>query len=134
MPTCEPLQPAETNDSGGRTDGYPDALGLFQTTPMRSRYDRKAKAWVDTTTAFAGVIRLAQGHCSREVVAHESAHAALHITRLHDWAKPDGEGNANLGDICDPAEESFCYLLGSLVQEVERLVTDAHTRMGIERA
>lgn len=118
----------------GRAQDQSEAVGLFQATPFRSRYDRKAKVWVDSTSACAGVMRLVQGWCSREVIAHECTHAALHITRLDDWGKPDHEGIANFGDGCDDTEESFAYLLGAMVQTVEVMVDEAHQRMGITRA
>lgn len=48
------------------------------------------------------------------VIAHEATHAALHILRLHDWAKDGGKGRADLGDNSGPHEEQFAYLLGDL--------------------
>lgn len=99
-----------------------DAVGLFQPTYFRRRYDRTTKAWVDTTTAFAGIMRLANGHLTSEVIAHESTHAALHVTRLHDWAKPGFDGNADFGDCCDSREEAFAYLLGGIAAEVNNAV------------
>jgi len=99
-----------------------DAAGLFQPAQPRARYDRKTKAWIDTTTAFAGIMRLANGHLTGEVIAHESTHAALHVTRLHDWSKPGANGDADFGDICDDREEAFAYLLGGIAAEVNNTV------------
>lgn len=98
------------------------SAGLFQPAPFRSRYDRKKRAWVDSTPPFAGIMRLANGHLTGEIIAHESTHAALHVTRLHDWTKPDHEGVADFGDGCDDTEEAFAHLLGGIAGEVNDVV------------
>ncbi|MBK6556279.1 MAG: hypothetical protein IPG16_03335 [Comamonadaceae bacterium] len=105
-----------------RPGSVDDALGLWQPASARARYDRKQRMWVDTTPPFAGVMRFARGHLTPDVIAHESTHAALHITRLHDWSKDGHDGRADFGDDCDLAEEAFAYLLGDIVQSVTALV------------
>jgi len=110
------------NKRRGCDQDLSNAVGLFQQAYFRARYDRKTKAWIDTTTAFAGIMRLANGHLDGEVIAHESTHAALQVTRLHDWAKPGSDGNADFGDCCDAREEAFAYLLGGIAAEVNNAV------------
>ncbi len=123
-PNEDDLRAAGTayNKRRGSDQDLRGSAGLFQPTRFRSRYDRKAKAWVDTTTAFAGIMRLADGYLNSQVIAHESTHAALHVTRLHDWAKPGSDGNADFGDGCDAREEAFAYLLGGIAHEVNNAV------------
>jgi hypothetical protein len=123
-PNADSLVAAGTayNKRRGSSQDLSGSAGLFQPTPFRSRYDRKTKSWADTTATFAGIIRLANGHLTGEVIAHESTHAALHVTRLHDWNKPDGSGNADFGDCCDDREEAFAYLLGGIAAEVNDAV------------
>ena len=110
-----------------------EACGLWQPVTTQSRYDRRAKAWLDTTPPFLGVIRLAQGYLTPEIVAHECVHAALTMARRHDWAKPGNSGEANFGGSCDDSEEAFAYSLSRLIVAVESVVADACQRMGVSR-
>lgn len=110
-------------------DAFEDTLGVFQPRRFTTRYDRKRRAWVDTTAACAGVLRLCREALTPNVVTHEATHAALHITRLHDWAKPDTDGRADFGDNCDEAEEAFAYLLGDLTGVLFGMVADYQARL-----
>lgn len=110
------------NRSRGSTEDLTGIAGLFQPSPFRQRYDRKTRASIDTTTAFAGVMRLAAGHLTGEIITHESTHAALHVMRLHDWAQPDGPGNADFGDGVTDHEENFAHLLGAMAGNVNDVV------------
>ncbi len=102
-----------------------DAAGAFQPTPMRARYDRHRRMWVDTTPPFAGIIRLSREEVTPEIVAHESTHAAIYIARLHNWSQPGHDGSLSFTDM--PAEERFCYLLGALIPAVQSIVDLALT-------
>lgn len=82
-------------------------------TLYQAKYNRKRKQWEDTTSPFAGVMRLSLSHLRPDVFVHEATHAALHITRLHDWAQPGGEGHTRFDEM-GQAEEAFAYLLGNL--------------------
>ena len=52
-----------------------EACGLWQPLTTQSRYDRRRKVWLDTTPPFLGVIRLAQGYLTPEIVALDTAAA-----------------------------------------------------------
>lgn len=106
-----------------------DAVGLWQPANRRSRYDRRRRAWVDTTSPFLGVMRLAQGHLTREVVLHECTHAAVEATRRHHWAQDDQDPTADLGTECGPDEEAFCYLLTGIYESVDKIVAEAVARL-----
>lgn len=103
-------------------DGPGPAEGIFHSSPMRSRYNRNLKRWVDTSTAYVGMMRLARGYLTGEIIAHESAHAALHIWRLQEWSKTADSTAVDLGDLCGPVEERFCYLLGGITASVNDIV------------
>lgn len=107
----------------GPADSYDNAGGLWQPRPFASRYDRKTRRWIDTSSACAGVMRLARGHLDGEVIAHESTHAALHISRLHAWWLDTSQAPERVV-IEDMAtdEEPFAYLLGGIAGEVGNLV------------
>lgn len=109
-------------------DSIAEAEGLWQPARFRSRYDRRTRTWIDTTPPFAGVMRLARPRLTAEVIAHESTHAALTITRLHDWSKDDHDGRADFGEDCDDHEEAFAYLLGDIVRAVTEIVEQVASR------
>lgn len=112
-------------------DGHAGTIGIFHPSHFTAAIGADRRTWVDQTPAFAGVLRLARGYLAPAVVAHEAAHAALHITRLHSW-HAHGGGCADIGDASGPTEEAFAYLLGDIVRvvservaEYERVVRDA---------
>ena len=123
-PTTAALQAAaaEWSRQHGHTNEWDNTGGCFHPTEMSAKYDRRKKQWIDTTKPYAGLMRLSQEYLNPEVIAHEAAHAALHVTRLHDWSKPGNDGNAHF-DSCDATEEAFAYLLGGIVGELT-LVAD----------
>ena len=112
---------ARNRKIGSRQD-LAGSAGLFQPSRLRSRYDRHLRRWIDTTGPFAGIMRLARGYLTGEVITHESAHAALHIWRMHDWAQTDGAGEVQLGDVCDETEEHFAHLLSGIAGTVNDIV------------
>lgn len=103
---------------------FDHTLGVFQQVPLATRYDRRQRKWVDTTGSFAGIIRVEYHSVNPMIVAHECAHAALHITRLHDWSKDDHGGEVHLDDM-QSQEEPFCHLLGDLVATAQTMVAEA---------
>lgn len=121
-PTTAELREAATTYARKRRidDDFANAGGCFQPTAFSQRYDRRKKQWVDTTKAFAGVLRLSQEYLTPEVIAHEAVHITMHVTRLHDWAKPDGEGHVRI-DESGREEEAFAYLLGGVVCELTNI-------------
>lgn len=126
-PTVDDLNDAanryeKRRPGGGRAAGFA-ALGMFQPIGVRSKYDRKKRMWVDTTPAFAGVMRLARGHLTGEIVTHESVHAALAIWRMHMWSLDvEGNASADFGDNGGPVEESFAHLVSGIAGEVSGIV------------
>lgn len=114
---------------------YQDALGLFQPTDTRARWDKASRKWVDTTPRFSGVMRLVQGNMTREIVAHECVHAILHIVRLESWRTVEGGGgDADFGSESSQEEEDFAYLLSETTIAVDQLVDEFHEGAGLVRA
>lgn len=114
---------------------FSDALGMFQPSVSRARYDRRTRKWVDTSSRFAGVMRLVQGNCTRTIVAHECIHAILQIARMESWRTEQGDasGRADYGDASDQREEHLAYLLSETIVAVDNLVTEMHERAGLVR-
>lgn len=99
------------------------AVGLFQPSDMRSKYDRKKRMWVSTNSSFAGVMRLCDGYLNGGIIVHESTHAALHIWRMQRWHETGGESaSAYLSDHVDRNEEDFAYLLSEIAASVNDIV------------
>jgi len=80
--------------------------------------------WTDSETGrrvyspngYAGLIRLAEGHISFEVIAHELVHAAAQIYRMNVHS------DIRLGGNCASREESFAYIHGELMNDlIEKL-------------
>jgi len=62
---------------------------------------------------FAGTLRLAEGHVTSEIVAHELVHAALQIYRMNVTTE------VRLGRQCASREESLAYIYGELYASFE---------------
>ncbi len=102
-------------------DGYTDTIGIFHPSHFTATIGSDRRTWTDETLPFAGVLRLASGNLTAEIITHEATHAALHITRLHNW-HAHGGGRADLGDTLGTKEEAFAYLLGDIVRVVNERV------------
>ena len=111
---------------GGPDSAILDAVGMWQPRPFSSRYDRKRKVWVDTTHACAGMMRLARGHLSAEIITHECTHAALHIWRL--WHHQRDLMDIEMPSLESGTEEPFAYLVGGLTAVVTGIVEDYQRR------
>lgn len=112
---------AHNRRRGGQQD-LNGSAGMFQPSSFDSRYNRHRRQWIDTTGPFAGILRLSRGWLTGEIIAHESAHAALHLWRLHNWSKPGREPGADLGEHCSDLEEAFCHLLSGIAGSVNEIV------------
>lgn len=135
-PTVEQMRDAAAAYNARRSYGpmSMDFLATVQTQPLRERYDRRAKSWVDTTGRHLGVVRFAAAWLTPEVIAHESMHLALHLERAHLWwsARHGGDIPAGLADpiavVHDDNEEDVAHHVGQithyLTREVRVLVAD----------
>lgn len=89
---------------------WAECVGCFQPSPVR--IDAETGALVDG--AYAGILRLADGWMTAEVVAHELVHAALTVYRMN--VTP----HVRLGDGCRRREEQFAYIYGQLYASFEK--------------
>ncbi|WP_409463592.1 hypothetical protein [Amycolatopsis sp. GA6-003] len=89
-------------------------LGCFQPVAYRERHD--GEAWVGRWPAngYAGILRLAEGHVSPEIVAHELVHASAQIYRMNV------DRDVRLGDDCGEREEQLAYIYGELFASLPR--------------
>lgn len=102
----------------------PDTIALFQPSKFRAVIGSDRRTWIDTSTSFAGMLRLSRDHLTPDILAHEAIHAAAHITRLHNW-HAHGGGRLSLGDgDSGDAEESFAYLAGGITAVISNRVWD----------
>jgi hypothetical protein len=86
-----------------------ETRGMFQPAPVREWYDAELKEWVRRWPAsYAGIMRLARGWVTSEIVAHELMHAACAIYRMSVCAL------IRLEDDCGRREESLAYIYGQL--------------------
>lgn len=90
-------------------DWWDGCVGCFQPSPVRM--DAETGAVIDG--AYAGILRLAEGWVSAEIVAHELVHAALTVYRMNVSA------DVRLGDGCRRREEQFAYIYGQLYASFE---------------
>lgn len=109
--------------------GVDTALGMVQVGNLAQHYDRRRKVWVDTTKRHIAVIRLARGHLTPEVLAHEAMHAASHLEKVHQWAAALAQGDqAPEHTMDDDNEEAIATVVGQitniLARDVHMLVTD----------
>jgi hypothetical protein len=81
-------------------------LGCFQPTPAT----RKAPdgSVLEPPNGYAGVLRLADGWITPEIVAHELVHAAVQIYRMNVHY------DVRLGNGCREREEQLAYIYGEL--------------------
>lgn len=87
----------------------PGCRGIFQPAVWRERYDPETKAWVRRWPAsYVGILRLARGWVTSEIVAHELMHAACAIYRASVCHR------IRLEDDCGRREESLAYIYGQL--------------------
>lgn len=105
-----------------------DTVGCFHPTPFRAKYGGKGKRRIDTTTSYAGHVRLASGYLTNEIVIHEATHAALHLFRLDEWAHRDVGTTADLGEDCGPTEEAYAHLHGVLAASLLDMVAEMKRR------
>lgn len=119
-PDAEDLQRAAQRTSGGQP--WDGVVGCFHPSPFKAKYGGKGKPRVDTTTPYAGHMRLAHGWLTPEIVIHESTHAALHLYRLDQWSVRTVGTDADLGEGCGPEEEAYAHLHGRLAAAVLEMV------------
>lgn len=83
-------------------------LGCFQPVSYRERHVNGE--WIGRWPAngYAGALRLAEGHVTSEIVAHELMHAALAVYRMNV------RGDVRLGEDCGEREEQLAYIYGEL--------------------
>lgn len=94
----------------GRT-GWDDCYGCFHPTYHYFNPDTRRRRY--SVHGYAGLIRLANGHVTAEIVAHELVHAAVQIYRMN--IHPD----VRLGANCAGREESLAYIYGELFHSFE---------------
>jgi hypothetical protein len=108
--TVEQLRTAgyRTSPWHGR-DWWDGCMGCFQPSPVRI----DAVTGVARESSYAGILRLANGWVTAEIVAHELVHAALHVFRMN--VHP----NVHLGPGCRRREEQLAYIYGELYASFE---------------
>lgn len=88
------------------------ASGIFTPPTQHFKYAKDGSETDLTDPHYGGMIRLARGHLTTEVIAHECIHAACAIYRL------DITKSVVLWTHCNLREEQFAYLVGQLTDEV----------------
>ncbi|MER5608366.1 hypothetical protein AB0F93_00220 [Micromonospora tulbaghiae] len=84
-----------------------DAVGLCQPVGWME-YEESPRERHYPASGYAGVVRLAVGEVTAEIVAHELVHAAVATYRMN--VRPD----VRLGVQCGGREEDLAYLYGEL--------------------
>ena len=77
---------------------------------------------------FAGTLRLAMGHATSEIVAHELMHAAMQVYRMNACAE------VRLGRQCGKREEQLAYIYGELFGDFDRQFTHRDGFLGFGAA
>jgi hypothetical protein len=83
---------------------WEDCRGCFQP----ARYRIVQGQVVQAPNGYAGILRLAKGWITPEIVAHELVHAACQIYRMNVKAE------LRLSNGCGEREEQFAYIYGEL--------------------
>lgn len=111
-PTVEHLREAKNrlNPASIDPDADVETFGCWQPTTYL-RDDAGNVEW--PTNGYAGLIRLAEGHLTAEIAAHELVHAACAIYRMN--VKSD----IRLGKDIGIREEDFAYVYGELYASFE---------------
>jgi hypothetical protein len=100
------LNPRVAVDTTG--GGWDECFGCFQPPP---RFMVGDPGWAPN--GYAGTLRLADGHITSEIVAHELVHAAAQVYRMNV------AGHINLGPSCRRREEDLAYIYGELYASFE---------------
>lgn len=86
--------------------GWNDCYGCFHPTWHWTNEDTGRREY--SANGYAGLIRLATGHVTAEIVAHELVHAALQIYRMNVHQ------DVRIGKGCGGREEDLAYIYGEL--------------------
>lgn len=97
------LNPRVAHDRNG--DGWQGCYGVFQPSP--SWHNDAGETWWHPN-GYAGTIRVAKGHVTAEIVAHELVHAATQIYRMNVRRR------VQLGTETGQREEDLAYIYGEL--------------------
>jgi hypothetical protein len=110
--TVEDLRAAKTKLNPVSADPTVDAETWACWQPTSYEVDEdSAKVW--PSNGYAGLVRLAEGHITSEIVAHELVHAAAAIYRMN--VAP----SIRLGKDVGIREEEFAYICGELYSSFE---------------
>jgi hypothetical protein len=96
-----------------RARDWEGCLGCFQPVARRERFTngRWETRWPG---GYAGILRLARGHITAEIVAHELVHAACQVYRMNVAR------SIRLESDCGRREEQLAYLYGQLYADMEK--------------
>lgn len=97
--------------------GWDECHGCFQPHGVRAVGEIH-----DPPNGYAGILRLADGWITSEIVAHELVHAALQVYRMNVKA------DVRLGNGCRVREEQLAYIYGELFADMETKLLDRYER------
>jgi hypothetical protein len=116
-PDAEHLERAayRTSPARGR-DWWTGSRGCFHTARFKGGED----GWpIWPPSGYAGILRLALGWITEEIVAHELVHAALQVYRMNVKA------DVRLSNGCGQREEQLAYIYGELAADMRRHLNPA---------
>ena len=90
---------------------WDECCGCFH--PTYHWFNQETQQRRYSTNGYAGLLRLADGYVTSEIVAHELVHAAVQVYRMNVRA------DVRIGSNCAGNEENLAYIYGELYADLE---------------
>lgn len=117
-PNVEHLRRAATRRAPSTS--WDGVHGCFHPAHHRERFHDGD--WVDSSTGYAGTLRLHRDAATPLIITHEATHAAAALWRAHLWHQGKRDLTLTLNDDCGHPEEDFAHLLGGIAGALFDLV------------